>query len=276
MEPALHQIRKTMKAIYLSAILSTVAAMTSSAVIIDNFDEGGASVSIGALNPGNFQRTAQDNGLNTGNTIGGNREVTAHRTTGAGNTESVLVDVAGVFSFQTGTTAGHGHLWYDGADGIPSSGANTPPPIDFDGLVNADLTTSGANSFHFQAVSKTASAIILEIYKNGATETGKATFTLQLTADVTGYNNVTLTDYYIPFSNFTGSGGWDNLTDFATVGAIKVTLHEASALENSGAYFDNLETSAMPVPEFHHYAMFAGLGCLGFAVVRNRMIKKLA
>jgi hypothetical protein len=265
-----------MKATYLMAIATAAATMSSNAalIVIDDFNANGDS----------YDQTAQVNGsspnagvatryrnVNDSTVLGGQRDIAAHRTeaTSPGDLGLVQMDINNSYVGQAGytsTTKGHGHIWYDGANAITTANPN----MDNSGL-GLDATDSGSNaSFHIQAAANTAVLIILEVYKQGSS-TDLAKFTLSLPAgDVNS-----LVDYYLPFSSFIPEGAFSLATDFTTVGAMKLTINDQETATSS-VVIDNFEITAAPVPEFHQYAMFAGFGCVGFALLRNRFNRKAA
>ena len=169
---------------------------------------------------------------------------------------------------------------------------------------NATSFTTGANAggytltgatFSFAAASNSPSNFEARIYDDNSGEPGNSlgalTGDLPLTAgnhafSTTGISLSANTTYFVVATstdtginrfrqNLTASGT-ETSSDGWTIGnqAHVLTEDQGASWQNEGGQSLMFSISATPVPEPHEYAMFVGLGLMGFVAARRHLVSK--
>ncbi len=225
------------------------------ALVIDNFDEGGISITANASNP--FVQTVS----NAGGIIGGERESSViyyAPTSSAPDDISLRVDFvdSGAFSHnQDAGVAGLSIFTYDGNDGDPTS-------IDFTGLGGLDLTEGGlADRF-------VATVLFADLTQHSVLD-------MRVYTDATHYSDLFLsfpnpinspTDIHFRFSDFVLGDGAAGLADFTNVGAILFGV-DGRMQPSLDVRIDSLTTLVIPEPVT---LALVGIGLAGAGIVGRR------
>jgi hypothetical protein len=245
---------KDMKTSLLAAVACTAMAATApAAIIIDSFDTAQSVLVNGAPSGSKYSAGSQS----AAEVLGGERDIEAQRDSGSGFVRANSnTDFANQFSLST-SSPGRVRMVYDGAD---SSDVEN-----FTGM-NTDITQGGANTtVRLTATSDVATKIYMWVYSD-------ATHGSQYIFDIPADGSFSMSDYDVPLSSFTPIvGGGADFTQVGLIGLDFLNSSSGSLPAGSNTAVDLLEVfgPASPVPEAHHYALFAGLACMGLVGFRH-------
>jgi hypothetical protein len=223
----------------LTALLFTaLLAPAAPALTIDNFEEGGFTVTDPGpiLTPPTF---GEQSGLSPSNVVGGVRLVRSQGEGSPGSATAALTTTGGDDGVSlSATIEGNFALIYDGVAGGTSNGTA--------GTLNLDLSTSSAIEVSISTPIPTGADMRLTMWD----ATGSRTTAFRPV--VNGVNTIALTGGLL-------------LLDLTDIKAIQIALQEVGPATGLTIY----DISAVPVPE-PTTAVLLSLGLAGIAVARRR------
>lgn len=215
----LQRAAETVKTVTISAANSAGVATQT----VDNFDTTAQTLVANTGSPQDTDTAATAGG----EALGGERDILVNHTAGANNVDvTVNSGGAGLLSISTGAgTTGNAVIVYDGADGDATT-------IDH-GNLTADLTTGGAEAFHFLAGSEAGNTMTVTVF-SGSANFSTATVNIPVTVGAVATEDVIIRFAPGGTSAAFATGGGTG-ADFTNVTAISMQVDMAAATD---AQFD--------------------------------------